>query len=341
MRRRLPYILLALALAALASVPGIDRLRDAEPAATIATTAAATDPAVQAEAEDREIVWETVAFAREHGLYDAPIGEAIAGIGRTFVGTPYVPHVLEAPGPERLIVNLRELDCVTFVENVLAIARVARDDAAAAGADTGDPAAARADAAFDAGGRDAAGQEHARARDAVFDAFTDELRSIRYRGGELDGYASRLHYFSEWIADAVGKGLVRDVTRELGGAVDAEPIDFMSTHPDAYRKLSDPAALDAIREVEARLGERTRYYIPESRIADVAPRIRDGDIIAATSSVDGLDVAHTGIALWIDGELHLMHAPLVGRAVEISVEPLADRIRGIEGQDGIMVARPL
>jgi len=73
----------------------------------------------------------------------------------------------------------------------------------------------------------------------------------------------------------------------------------------------------------------------------VAHRIRSGDVIAATSTVEGLDVAHTGLALWRDGTLHLLHAPLVGEAVQVSEVSLADRIRRIEGQDGIMVARPL
>jgi hypothetical protein len=82
-----------------------------------------------------------------------------------------------------------------------------------------------------------------------------------------------------------------------------------------------------------------RWYIPETRIAAVAGRIQDGDLIAATSTLSGLDVAHTGIALWKDGQLHLLHAPLVGKAVEISVLPLAQRILDIKTQDGIMVAR--
>jgi hypothetical protein len=69
--------------------------------------------------------------------------------------------------------------------------------------------------------------------------------------------------------------------------------------------------------------------------------IRDGDIIAATSSLEGLDVAHTGFAVWLNGRLHLMHAPLVGSVVELSQRPLAERIQGISGQNGIMIARPL
>ena len=179
-----------------------------------------------------------------------------------------------------------------------------------------------------------------RAGDDDFESFQRELARIRYRGGVIDGYPSRLHYFSEWISDNEAKGIVQDITRELGGVADTEPIDFMSRNAGSYPKLADPANLEAIRETERRLSTRTRYVIPEDRIADVAPSIQNGDIIAATSSTRGLDVAHTGLAIWIDGRLHLMHAPLVGKTVEISELPLAQRIQRIEGQDGIMVARP-
>lgn len=253
---------------------------------------------------DREIFTDKLAFARADGLRDLPIGDIIAQLGRTFVGTRYEPGTLEVPGPERLVINLRELDCVTFIENTLAISRLVR------------------------------------AGNVDFDAFQDALTTIRYRDGELDGYGSRLHYFSEWITDNERKAVVRDITGEIGGVLVTERIDFMSTHPEAYEQLADPANLAAIREVEARLNDQARYYIPQDRIAEVAPLIRDGDIIAATSTVKGLDVAHTGIALWVDGQLHLLHAPLVGSSVEISEVPLADRIRNIPQQDGIMVARP-
>jgi len=252
---------------------------------------------------DVEIFNETMAWARAERLDTLPIGEIMVLIGRRFVGAPYRPGLLEVPGPERLVVNLREYDCVTYVETMLALARVIR------------------------------------AGDDDFESFQRELARIRYRGGVIDGYPSRLHYFSEWISDNEAKGIVQDITRELGGVADTEPIDFMSRNAGSYPKLAAPANLEAIRETERRLSTRTRYVIPEDRIADVAPRIQNGDIIAATSSTRGLDIAHTGLAIWIDGRLHLMHAPLVGKTVEISELPLAERIQRIEGQDGIMVAR--
>ena len=269
-------------------------------------------------AEGTERDWE---IAREHFRWGASIprdslahfGELVRRIAERFLDTPYEPSTLELPGPERLVVNLETLDCVTLVENVVALARLAWS------ADLG----------------------LARDADAFRDAYRRELTALRYRDGVLAGYPSRLHYFSEWIADNEASGTLVDVSRELGGVPDSSAIDFMSTHPDAYRQLSDTATLAAIAAVEARLSGEARYFVPQDSIGAVAHGVRDGDIIAATSTVAGLDVAHVGIALWRDDELHLLHAPLVGSHVQVSEEPLAVRIGRMRGHDGVMVARPL
>jgi hypothetical protein len=173
------------------------------------------------------------------------------------------------------------------------------------------------------------------------DRYQDLLRQLRYRGGEIDGYASRLHYFTDWVKDNEIKGLVTDVSEELGGIRDTEIIDFMTTHVDAYRQLADAAVVADVQAAEERLSSLGRVYVPEDRIAAVSSGIRNGDVIAATSTVPGLDVAHTGIAVWVDDELRLLHAPLVGEAVQISDATLAERILRIDGQDGIIVARPV
>lgn len=262
--------------------------------------------------EDWRVVERLVREAQGAGLDAMPMGRLMATIGRELVGTPYAAGTLELEGPERLVVNLRGLDCVTFVENVYALAVLVKTGASSRLASRG----------------------------GVEGEYERVLRALRYRNAIIDGYPSRLHYFSDWIADAERKGLLTDVTRELGGTLDRDPIDFMSSHPDAYRQLSDEDALAAVRATEERLSARPRWYVPEDRIAEAAEAIRDGDIIAATSTVPGLDVAHTGLALWVDGTLRLLHAPLVGDSVEISELPLAERILAIDGQDGIIVARP-
>jgi len=254
-------------------------------------------------AADSAIVVQRIQLARAQRLDTLATGPLMAALGRTFVGTPYVPQTLEAPGEERLVINLRALDCVTFVENMLALARTAR-----------------------AGGS--------------FPEFARELERIRYRTGSVAGYPSRLHYFSEWIDANAARGIVRNISRELGGVRDPEPLNFMSLHRDAYRQLADDSTYQAILAQEVRLSAVPRYYLAASAIAGAAAAIRDGDIIAATSSLPGLDVAHTGLAIWQDGALHLMHAPLVGDSVEISEQPLAVRVQRLRTQDGIMVARP-
>jgi hypothetical protein len=270
-------------------------------------------PSVEITPQDVAILRAKLDWGRSSGLATTTLGDAMARLGRTFVGTTYTPGTLEVDGPERIVVNLRELDCVTFVESVYALSVLIRD-----------PSLPEAPADAELVAR-----------------YAREIEALRYRGGRLQGYPSRLHYFSEWISDNAMRGNVRDVTRELGGVPYPDPVDFMSTHPEAYRQLEDPGFLEEIRKVESRLGTVERFRIPEGELTDAGGGILDGDIIAATSTIRGLDVAHTGIALWQDGKLHLLHAPLVGREVEISELPLAQRIQGIKGQDGVMVARPL
>lgn len=262
---------------------------------------------------DWAVFQESVRSAVAEGADTLPMGDLMVHIGMGLVGTPYVPGTLEVEGPERLVIDFGGLDCVTFVENVYAIATAVKAGVA----------------------------DRLDERGVVEGEYERMLRALRYRGNVIDGYPSRLHYFSEWLLDAEAKLLVKNMTEELGGIVDDEPIDFMSTHPHAYRQLSDPDNLEVIRRVEELLSARGRHYIPEGRIADVAPGIKPGDVIAATSTVSGLDVAHTGLAVHVDGELRLLHAPLVGDSVQVSERSLAERIQAIDGQDGIMVARPL
>lgn len=294
--------------------PGPGEGRSPASARVWAAAEPSAEPSFEMSERDEAILLRAFRSAREAGLASIPIGDAIARIGLGFLGTPYEPGTLERPGPERLIANLRALDCVTFVEATVAIALVVH--------------------------RFASGPEPVPAD--VARAFRAELLRLRYRGGVLDGYASRLHYFSEWMEDNARKGIL-----ELPGSAlpyarpDPRPIHFMSRHPEAYPALrDDPAMVDRIREIESGL-DAPRWVIAEEDIEAAAAGggIRNGDIIAARSTVEGLDVAHTGIALWRGDRLHLLHAPLVGDSVEVSRVPLSERIRGIRSQDGVLVAR--
>lgn len=82
--------------------------------------------------------------------------------------------------------------------------------------------------------------------------------------------------------------------------------------------------------------------ISTSKIAENEHLIKSGDIIALATSINGLDITHTGIATREkDGRIHLLHASTGSMEVEVSKLPLADYLKGIKSNTGIMVARPL
>jgi hypothetical protein len=171
-------------------------------------------------------------------------------------------------------------------------------------------------------------------------AFRSELQRLRYRDGVIDGYPSRLHYFTDWVEDNVRKGTVRDVTSDLGGTPTRRPIAFMSEHREAYRQLANEAFLEEIREAELRLSATPRSVITKSSAADMLDELRTGDIIGLSSTVEGLDIAHTGIAVRMNGMVRLLHASLSKGEVVLSKGSVVDYLMGQPKQDGCVVARP-
>lgn len=233
------------------------------------------------------------------------IGDSLALIGKTFLGTPYVAKTLEVGEKEALVINLQGLDCTTYVENAMAFSLMQKN------------------------------------KEKGFDSFATFLQNIRYRDGQLKGYGSRLHYFTEWISDNEEKGLVKSITSLLGGEEITKQIDFMSTHRELYPFLKDDANYLAVKKAEERLNNTTFCNLPPEKIALNEHLIETGDIIALTTSIKGLDVTHTGIATReADGRIHLLHASSSGQ-VEISKLPLVDYLKGIKSNIGIMVARPI
>lgn len=71
---------------------------------------------------DRLVLQKFWHYAQTNHLKEQEAGERISSIARFFLDTPYKSNTLNTADGEKLIVNLRELDCVTFVENVLALA---------------------------------------------------------------------------------------------------------------------------------------------------------------------------------------------------------------------------
>ncbi len=233
------------------------------------------------------------------------MGKTVVAVGKTFEGMPYVAHTLEINAEELLVINLRGFDCTTYVENVLAFSLLVKKE------------------------------------ESNLEAFTSILRNIRYRDGELNGYASRLNYFTERLANNETKGLIKNISSEIGGIEIKKEIYFMSANRDLYPMLKDQKAFESIKSTEAFLSERNQYFLPRDRVETAEQLMKDGDIIALATSIEGLDVTHTGFAIRNkNGRIHLLHASSSGK-VEISKKPLAEYLQGIKNNTGIIVARPL
>lgn len=233
------------------------------------------------------------------------MGAIMAAIGLSFLESPYKSKTLEVPGKERLVVNLREFDCVTFVEATLALSRCI-----------------------------------ALKRKTVGE-FNSQLQLIRYRDGKINGYPSRLHYFSDWIDDNEKKGTARNITRDLGGLSYEKPINYISTHRQSYKQLKNNEHLQAVKGTETELSLRNHYYVPKGKIQEVRHLIQDGDIIGITTSIEGLDIIHTGMACHYQGYLRFLHAPLSSGSIQITKRTIVDHLAQFEKQTGIMVARPV
>lgn len=233
------------------------------------------------------------------------LSDSIITVGTSFLGTPYVEKTLEVGAVEKLVINLRGLDCTTFVENVLAFTTILNSE------------------------------------QKLFTDFTKTLETIRYRNGDLDGYSSRLHYFTDWIRDNEKIGLVKNITTDLGGIELKKPINFMGTHRNLYPFLKDDENFKRIQETEAELAKEVLCYLPQSEIKNQELKIQSGDIIALATSIKGLDVTHTGFAIrQPNGRIHLLHASSSGE-VKITKEPLVDYLKNSKSNIGIIVARPL
>lgn len=249
----------------------------------------------------------------------APFGPAVARAAELALGLPYAAYTLEQyladggrPSNEPLTLHLSKFDCVSLVESAIAVARIAVARTAAAGPRQG------------------------------WERFAREVERMRYRGGRRSGFASRLHYFSEWIADGTRRGLVRDLGTEVGGVRDERPLRFMTAHRSSYPALRDETTFAAIGRMERSLDRTPRWLVPAHRIVQVQDRIHSGDVLAFATAIPGLDVTHTGLAYRdAQGVLRVLHAPLSGGAVEVSRTTLPEYVSAIRRATGILVARPL
>jgi hypothetical protein len=234
-----------------------------------------------------------------------PSGELMVKIAGIFVDAPYVGSTLEIYKEERLVINLREMDCTTFAENCLALMRTIKKP------------------------------------DPKVQDFYNELKLIRYRAGKIDAYPSRLHYFSDWIFDNQKKKIVNDATGLFVSDDFIPRVNFMSKNPEKYPMFkAHPEYVRKMSKFEKIISKRKLKYIPKEKIAENERYIQNGDIIGITTNIEGMDIMHVVIAIKQGKATHFIHASMQHHKVLISEETLADYVKSRKAATGIMIARP-
>ena len=246
-------------------------------------------------------------FNSLQGSEEKTPNELIVQAALSLLNTPYVANTLEINEEEQLVINLSELDCMTLVENCIALSRAIQYP-------TPD-----------------------------YEYFVRELKKIRYRDGLIDGYTSRLHYTSDWINNNVEKNIIEDITYALGGKKFKPNVNYMSTHPNLYPALrKNRQDVETMAEIENRINQRNNYFfIPRNEINEKAPLIKSGDIICFTTGLPGLDISHLGIAYWSKNQLSFIHASSKAKKVIINPESIADYCQLNKNNSGIIILRTL
>ena len=229
---------------------------------------------------------------------------------RKLKSVPYVARTLEGGERERLVVNLRQLDCTTYVENVIALYLCIKNEK------------------------------------MTFRDFCNYLRNIRYENGIVT-YPTRLHYFSYWIEQNTLTGIVREIVPQDSSVTEDSEYDiyYMSSNPEKYPALrKDTSLIDDISEMEKYFDGKTYRYIPKAKLKNpesLQPYVKDGDIIAIVTNKKGLDISHIGFAAWQKGNLHLLNASSIHKKVVEEPMSLYKYMMRHPSQTGIRIIRVL
>ena len=254
-----------------------------------------------------------VTQARSNNWSALPIGERTAAVGQGLVGTRYKHFTLEIDNRvEAPSVNFAGMDCWTFFEISLAFARMLDEPEA----------------------------------NWTPERMLHYVELDRYRGGSCTGeYLSRLHYLEDWLADNKERGLVEDLTPQLGGTRVAHSAREMSIGWRHYRYLAaNKSLLGPLARMEGRVSSRPLYQVSKNRVAGIESKLRSGDIIGIISRDRGglYSTSHVGLALRLNDGLHFMHASSPNNAGRVVVDTrLSNYLARYSTDSGILVARPL
>lgn len=238
-----------------------------------------------------------------------PLQQVMQHVAMELTGTPYVASTLELSTDKEIpSANLLGLDCVTFFETTLDIARMLRKG----------------------------GHTH--------DDFMREIKLSRYRHGRPGDYTSRLHYTTDWFFDNQAKHVL---VMEKGTAPFPKHVDFMSTHAQLYPSLkAHPELVEKMKKIEQSINLHNKQlrFVPSEALGQFESNLQTGDIVGIVTDVPGLDISHTGLVIVDEHNVpHFMDASSKAGVNRVVLEPerLSDSIASRKHAIGAIFARPL
>jgi hypothetical protein len=220
-----------------------------------------------------------------------------------------VAYTLEVLDEERLVINTRQLDCTTLVENVTALTLCAYRNL------------------------------------YTYRDYLNALVAMRYRNGIINRYPSRIHYFTDWILENTKAGIVTEIQSPNPPftALQTIKVNYMSEHPQSYKALrAHPEYVTEISQMEQQLNGRQFRFIPKTDVKntrEMREAVHDGDIIAITCNKPGLDIAHLGFAVWKQDGLHLLNASQLHKKVVEEPMTLFEYLQKHPSHTGIRIIR--
>ena len=167
----------------------------------------------------------------------------------------------------------------------------------------------------------------------------------RYRNGVCTGsYLSRMHHLEEVFHDNQRRGYAINITQRIPGSERLRrEIREMTLQWKAYRYLrSTPSLLEPMGKIEAQVSNLPVYHVPKSKIRDTEKYLRNGDVCAITCKDTSCYTSHVGLIIKLNERAYFSHATSdreKGRMVVID-RPITDYVNGASKHMGIIISRP-
>jgi len=253
-----------------------------------------------------------VAKAERENWRNLPLGERTVLVAREMIGTPYVNYSLEVDDRiESPVVNLKGMDCWTYYENALALARMLRY------------------------------------KPGPYQPV-DMLQMVeieRYWNGICTGgYLSRMHHLEAVFYDNQRRGYATNITARIPGAEALHrQIREMTVQWKNYRYLrNNPALIGPMGKIEAQVSNLPVYHVPKSKVRAAENYLKNGDICAITTHEAGGYTSHVGLIMRASNRAYFSHATSdreKGHMVILD-RPITDYVNGAAKHAGIIICRP-